>query len=88
MAGYDAEDPFSAPVALREHAVEGVRIGVWERFYSVPVDPGHRAAVRTAAALLRGLGLAVEEFEPRGLERAPNAWAALFSRGPRRRSGN
>ena len=82
MAGYDAEDPFSVPVPLREPAAAGVRIGIWDGFYSVPVDPAIRAAVRAAAALLSGLGFAVDEFRPRGLERAPNAWAVLFSQWP------
>jgi len=82
MAGYEAEDPFSVPVPLREPATAGVRIGIWDGFYSVPVDPAIRAAVRTAAALLSGLGFAVDEFAPRGLERAPNAWAVLFSQWP------
>jgi Asp-tRNA(Asn)/Glu-tRNA(Gln) amidotransferase A subunit family amidase len=58
--------------------MENLRIGVWEQFYSVPVDPEIRAAIVHAAALLNGLGWAVELFEPRGLERAPNVWAVLF----------
>jgi len=82
MAGYDSEDPFSAPVPLREPGIAKPRIGVWEQFYGVPADPEIRAAVRTAAALLEGLGFPVEEFEPRGLERAPNVWAFLFNQWP------
>jgi len=81
LAGYDGQDPFSAPVPLRPAQVEGVRIGVWEQFYRVPVDPEIRAAVRRAAAMLEALGMGVEDFEPRGLERAPNIWA-IFSRWP------
>jgi Asp-tRNA(Asn)/Glu-tRNA(Gln) amidotransferase A subunit family amidase len=81
LAGYDGQDPFSAPVPLRAATVAGVRIGVWEQFYRVPVDPEIRAAVRSAAAMLEALGIAVEDFEPRGLERAPNIWE-IFARWP------
>ena len=81
LAGYDGQDPFSAPVPLRVATVAGVRIGVWEQFYRVPVDPEIRAAVRRAAALLEALGIPVEDFEPRGLERAPNIWE-IFARWP------
>jgi Asp-tRNA(Asn)/Glu-tRNA(Gln) amidotransferase A subunit family amidase len=78
LAGYDAQDPLSVPVPLRQPTLENLRIGVWEQFYSVPVDPEIRAAIVHAAALLADLGWAVEPFEPRGLERAPNVWAVLF----------
>ena len=56
-----------------------MRIGVWEQFYGVPVDPEIRAAVRLAAALAGDLGFAVDGFEPRGLERAPNLWSFFFN---------
>lgn len=79
MAGYDAEDPFSTPCNGRTPVLDGVRIGVWEQFYAVPVDPEIRAAVQQAAKQLAGAGFAVERFAPAGLERAPNLWAALFS---------
>jgi Asp-tRNA(Asn)/Glu-tRNA(Gln) amidotransferase A subunit family amidase len=81
LAGYDGQDPFSAPVPLRPAQLQGVRIGVWEQFYRVPVDPEIRAAVRRAAAMIGALGIAVEDFEPQGLERAPNIWA-IFARWP------
>jgi Asp-tRNA(Asn)/Glu-tRNA(Gln) amidotransferase A subunit family amidase len=81
LAGYDGQDPFSAPVPLRPAELQGVRIGVWEQFYRVPVDPEIRAAVRSAAAMLEALGIPVEDFEPRGLERAPNIWE-IFARWP------
>ena len=79
LAGYDPQDPFSSPVPLRHPVAASVRVGVWEQFYTAPVDPQIRAAVRRAAGLLDQLGLPVEAFEPRGLERAPNVWAFLFS---------
>ncbi len=82
IAGYDAQDPFSAPVPLRAPPLEGLRIGVWQRYYDVPVDAEIAGAVHTAAAQLAGLGFAVEEFPPRGLERAPNVWAFLFNHWP------
>jgi amidase len=82
LAGYDPQDPLSAPVPLRETPLEGLRIGVWEQFYDVPVDPEIVAAVQAAAARLAELRFAVEPFEPRGMERSPNVWAALFNHWP------
>jgi len=83
LAGYEPADPFSAPVPLRQPApVRGGRVAVWEQFYDVPVDSEIRATVRQAAAQLQTIGMAVEEFAPRGLERAPNVWAFLFSQWP------
>jgi amidase len=79
LTGYDAEDPFSVPVGIREAEIGGARIGVWEQFYAVPVDPAIRAAVRQAAKRLSDAGLSVDEFAPSGLDRAPNVWAALFN---------
>ena len=82
LAGYDGQDPFSVPVPLSAVKPGAARIGVWEQFYRVPVDPEVRAAVRRAAALLQTVGCGVDEFEPRGLERAPNVWTFLFSQWP------
>ncbi len=82
LAGYDAQDPFSSPVPLRRPDPAGTRLGVWEQFYDVPVAPEIRAVVRKAAKAFSGLGYAVDEFSPRGLERAPNLWAFLFSDWP------
>ncbi len=82
VAGYDPADPFSAPVPLGEASLEGVRIGVAEQFYQVPVEPAAARAVRGAAEALHSLGFAVEPFMPRGLERAPNVWSFLFSELP------
>ena len=82
LAGYDPQDPFSAPVPLRQPATEGLRIGVWEQFYDVPLDPEIRAAVVRAGTLLEALGFAVEPFAPQGMERAPNVWSALFGQWP------
>src|SRR6185437_16569968 len=49
VAGYDSQDPFSAPVPLRKPAVKGVKIGLIEGFYDVPVQPAIRDAVHAAA---------------------------------------
>ena len=82
LAGYDPEDPFSAPVPLRAPEPVRGRIGVWEQFGDVPVAPEIRSAVRRAASLLEEPRFTVEEFRPRGIERAPNLWAFLFSQWP------
>ena len=82
LAAFDPEDPFSTPAPLRELPSAGVRVGVWEQFYAVPVEPQIREAVRRAAELLERIGYSVGEFVPHGLERAPNLWAMLFSQWP------
>jgi Asp-tRNA(Asn)/Glu-tRNA(Gln) amidotransferase A subunit family amidase len=84
LAGYDDRDPLSAPVELRAPEVGLARIGVFEAFYEVPVEPSVRRAVREAAAALKDLGFAAEEFRPAGLERAPNLWSFFFSELPAR----
>lgn len=82
LAGYDSQDPFSAPVPPREPALQGVKIGVMERFYDVPVQPAMSRAVRGASEALAGLKIPVEPFHPSGLERAPNLWWFFFGRLP------
>lgn len=74
LVGYDSQDPFSAPIPLQTPAVSGIRIGVMEQFYKVPVTDETRETVRKAAKTLGQIGFHVEPFEPRGLERAPNLW--------------
>ncbi len=76
LAGYDPDDSFSAPVRLAE-AASAPRVGIWEQFYSVPIDAEIRAQARRAGELLRAV-----EFAPSGLDRAPNLWAFLFSQWP------
>jgi amidase len=46
----------------------------------VPVQPVMKEVVRNAARALQQIGMNVEAFEPRGLERAPNLWWMLFGR--------
>jgi Asp-tRNA(Asn)/Glu-tRNA(Gln) amidotransferase A subunit family amidase len=77
VAGYDSQDPFSAPVSLDAAPKPAARVGLWEQFYDVPVDSEIRDAVRRA-----GVMLGADEFVPQGLNRAPNLWAFFFSRWP------
>jgi Asp-tRNA(Asn)/Glu-tRNA(Gln) amidotransferase A subunit family amidase len=81
LAGYDSEDPFSAPVALGgPHAAGRVRAGLWKQFYGVPVDPRIAQTLQQAANALEEIGIPAEDFTPSGLERAPNLWALFFGR--------
>lgn len=84
LAGYDDRDPLSAPVPLRAAVLEGVRIGVMEQFYEVPVQPAVRKAVRDAASALTDLGFAVDAFRPEGIQRAPNLWNFFYGELPAR----
>jgi Asp-tRNA(Asn)/Glu-tRNA(Gln) amidotransferase A subunit family amidase len=84
LAGYDSQDPFSVPVPLRPPDVAGLRVGVWEQFYDVPVDPEIRLAVRRAAQACQDLSIPAEPFEPQGLERAPNLWWFFMGQLPAR----
>jgi len=79
LAGYDEADPFSAPVPARRFDAERTRIGVIRQFYDVPVQAACREAVEAAVKGFERSGLAVKEFRPRGLERAPNLWSFFFS---------
>ncbi len=78
LAGHDTNDPFSAPVPLTRPNLAGLRIGVVEQFYQVPVQPSVRDAVRKASTLLSSAGIAVDSFAPQGLDRAPNLWWFFF----------
>jgi amidase len=82
LAGYEPQDPFSVPVPLSEQRASKVRVGVWEQFYNVPVEPEIRAAVRRTATTLHEHHFVVDEFSPQGLERIPNVWAFLFNQWP------
>jgi Asp-tRNA(Asn)/Glu-tRNA(Gln) amidotransferase A subunit family amidase len=84
LAGYEAQDPFSVPAPLREPRLGPMRLGIWERFYDVPVDPEIRQAVARAVGMLEAQSFTTATFEPCGLERAPNVWAFLFSQWPTR----
>ena len=80
LSGYDSQDPFSVPVPIRTPDLRGLRIGVSEQFYSVPVQEAVRQAVRKAAACAADVGFATESFFPKGLNRAPNLWWFFFGR--------
>lgn len=84
LAGYDAADPFSAPVPLREPDLENVRIGLMRQFYRVPVEAGVAGALEKAARTLADLRFPVEHFQPSGLEAAPNLWWFFFGELPAR----
>jgi Asp-tRNA(Asn)/Glu-tRNA(Gln) amidotransferase A subunit family amidase len=73
LAGYDAEDPFSAPVPLLPPNLQGVRVRVIESF-------GRDAALRAAWDDLTDLGIPVEPCEPTWLERAHELWWFFFGR--------
>lgn len=82
LAGYDSQDPFSAPVPLRNADASGLRIGLMEQFCDVPVQAETRATVQKAAQALEAIGLHVESFRPHGLQRAPNLWWFFFGQLP------
>jgi amidase len=86
LAGYDDRDSLSAPVEMRAPSIEGARVGVFEAFYDIPVQPAVRRAVREAAALLAGIGFKMDAFQPEGIERAPNLWSFFFAELPARAS--
>src|SRR5712692_1493762 len=82
LAGYDPQDPFSAPAPLHTPQVSDMRIGLMQQFYDVPVEPETRETVKKAAAMLAQIGFKVEPFKPRGIERAPNLWWFFFGQLP------
>jgi amidase len=83
LAGFDDRDPFSAPVPLRIPNAS-VRIGVMPQFYAIPVQAAVRKAVTDAATALAQDGFTVDQFQPEGIERAPNLWNFFFGELPAR----
>ena len=82
LAGYDAADPFSAPVPLRRDlAVDGC-IGVMEQFLDFPVENAMREAVQKAAGLLASCGFEVDSYRPSGLQNACDTWWFFFGELP------
>ncbi len=80
LSGHDPEDPFSAPVPLRPVEPSHVRLGVWPGFYRVPVSTETSATLEKAGSSAREAGIEVDEFIPRGLERAHELWWLFFER--------
>jgi len=78
IAGYDAQDPFSAPVPLRDASLQNLRVGLIENFNQVPVQAAVAQALRKAAECLAELKIPVEPFSTAPLQRAPNLWWLLF----------
>jgi Asp-tRNA(Asn)/Glu-tRNA(Gln) amidotransferase A subunit family amidase len=79
LRGFDDRDALSAPVGVRSAKSDQFRVGVFETFYGVPVEPAIASAIQAAAAALAGAGFGVESFKPEGLEKAPNVWSFFFA---------
>jgi len=82
LAGYDSQDPFSAPVPVRKPDTAGFRIGLMEQICEVPVQTEIRDAVQKAARTLEQIGFKVEPFKPHGLQRVPGLWWFFFGQLP------
>ena len=80
LSGYDAADPFSAPVSPGK-ASNGapMRIGLVESVTGKPVSEDVRTAVSRAAKLLEQLGYAVEPVALPCLDGAVELWWFLFA---------
>ena len=81
MQGEDDQDTSSAPVPVRwpsETDLKKVRIGYFEDDGRTPVTAETRAAIHTAARLLKNAGFDVAPFCPQGLERARQLWWKFF----------
>jgi amidase len=81
LSGHDPADPASAPVTLREPNLDELRanrIGFFEDDELVPVTAETRAAVESAAAVLREAGFVVEPFRPSTLESLRQLWHKFF----------
>lgn len=81
LAGQDAADPVSPPVALRRPGLEQLRaqtIGYFEDDGIAPVTAETRAAVNAAAEALREAGFRVKNYPPRTLEPLRKLWHTFF----------
>jgi len=84
IAGPDNGDPNAAPVPLRNidrATLRETRIGYYEDDGSTPVTAATRAAVQSAAQVLRDDGFTVDSFFPKGLDEAVRLWHVLFVDG-------
>ena len=81
VGGQDPDEPNSPPVEYRERGMEGLRshtIGFFEDDGIVPVTTETRAAVQSAAQVLRETGFRVEPFRPQTLEQLRKLWWKFF----------
>jgi amidase len=81
LGGEDHNDPVSPPVPFRTPNPDELRshaIGFFEDDGLVPVTPETRAAVNSAAQVLRDAGFRVEPFRPRTLEQLRKLWWTFF----------
>ncbi len=78
LAGDDAGDPFSAPVALAGWPALPRRVGVLEQCGATAVQPALRVAVRKAAQILENMGLEVAPFDFEPLCGAHELWRFFF----------
>src|SRR5215472_16233582 len=83
LAGQDAYDPVSPPVALRMPSLDEakrLKIGYFEDDGLVPVTPETHKATCDAVQALRDAGFNVRAFRPKGLEQARKLWELFFLR--------
>ena len=83
VAGPDAGDALSAPVAIADAArvaerLKKVRVGVLETDALGKATPETDAAVQRAGKILEGAGFAVEPFRLGGLDRVIDCWWFFF----------
>jgi amidase len=84
LARYDPADPFSTPleqrpVDLAPFRSGSLRIGLMNGWYETPAQAAIVDAVQKAGRALESIGFSVDEFRPRGLERAPDLWWFFFT---------
>jgi Asp-tRNA(Asn)/Glu-tRNA(Gln) amidotransferase A subunit family amidase len=79
LAGADDADSSTAPVPWRTPpTLEGLRVGLMDSWFGVPVQDAIREAIARAADLLEDAGVRVEPVSFSGLEKAPNLWGYIF----------
>jgi Asp-tRNA(Asn)/Glu-tRNA(Gln) amidotransferase A subunit family amidase len=84
VAGYDPDDPASAPVPLRDWSTQDLRripVAYMQDDGTTPVTPETAAAVQTAADALRGQGFELAPSDFAGFDRIWKLWWTLFGRG-------
>ncbi|HEV2913336.1 MAG TPA: amidase [Pyrinomonadaceae bacterium] len=88
IAGYNAPEPISAPLApngtgARRPSLQGLSLAWYSDDGVAPVSESTRKTVRAAARALEEAGLIVTERLPPGVARGHALWLALFSRAIR-----